>query len=173
MEINQAWIDQQRQISEIVDMVCEDAPGSEVPLLKQIEKSQAAALDALEAAYAEIDRLNHTTAIDNDEFKMLDGICQEIEKDDAWNDRQAELLVDYFPTIMQEIRAKNAEIARLTDERDAAVNDLRTLAINDQDCATCKHGENNLNDCGMYDGPCEWEWRGVCASNTDNGGENK
>jgi len=47
------------------------------------------------------------------------------------------------------------EIVRLTVERDVAVTDLRTLAINDQDCATCKHGKNNLNDCGTYDGPCE------------------
>ena len=47
------WIAEQRQISEIVDMACEYAPGSVVPLLKQIEKSQTAALDALEAALTE------------------------------------------------------------------------------------------------------------------------
>ena len=44
------WIAQQRQISEIVNMTYEDAPGSVVPLLKQLEKSQTAALDALEAS---------------------------------------------------------------------------------------------------------------------------
>lgn len=53
------WIAEQRQISEIVDMACEYAPGSVVPLLKQIEKSQfkTAALDALEATSEEIKRL--------------------------------------------------------------------------------------------------------------------
>lgn len=43
-------IAQQRQISEIVNMTYENAPGSVVPLLKQLEKSQTAALDALEAS---------------------------------------------------------------------------------------------------------------------------
>lgn len=53
-QVTAEWIAQQRQISEIVNMTYEDAPGSVVPLLKQIEKSQTADLDALEAAYAEI-----------------------------------------------------------------------------------------------------------------------
>lgn len=65
--------------------------------------------------------------------------------------------LDALEASMQREAEKDATIARLTAERDAAVNDLRTLAINDQDCATCKHGKNNLNDCGTYDGPCEWE----------------
>ena len=63
------WIAQQRQISEIVNMTYEDAPGSVVPLLKQLEKSQTAALDALEASMqreaekdAEIKRLTHDYA---------------------------------------------------------------------------------------------------------------
>ena len=56
-QITAEWIAQQRQISEIVNMTYEDAPGSVVPLLKQLEKSQTAAIDALEAAYAETARL--------------------------------------------------------------------------------------------------------------------
>ena len=49
-QVTAEWIAQQRQISEIVNMTYEDAPGSVVPLLKQLEKSQTAALDALEAS---------------------------------------------------------------------------------------------------------------------------
>lgn len=49
-QVTAEWIAQQRQISEIVNMTYEDAPGSVVPLLKRLEKSQTAALDALESS---------------------------------------------------------------------------------------------------------------------------
>ena len=111
-QITPEWIAEQRQISEIVDMACEYAPGSVVPLLKQIDKSQTAALDALEAAYA--------------------------------------------------------EIARLTAERDAAVQDLTF------DCNTCKNNGvlpiEQCEKCGTTDDETNrlisyYEWRGQCAAN--------
>jgi lipase chaperone LimK len=156
MEINQEWIDQQRQISEIVDMVCEDAPGSVVPLLKQIEKSQAAALDALEVAYAEIAQIRKdVVALVGEEKAYQEGHipCDadrvaEIARLTAMNQHNLDCYV-----------AENEKLKAVKAERDAAVAAIRDV------CDHCGfHGNTSDEQCRK----CECQlikWRGLCAEN--------
>lgn len=54
------------------------------------------------------------------------------------------------------------EIAKLKRERNAAMKDLRMSvgAPPEEGCVTCKHLYDICED-------CYWEWRGVCAENTE------
>jgi hypothetical protein len=72
---------------------------------------------------------------------------------------------------------KDATIARLTAERDAAVADLSYLAEGHSHCDICAHDDDGYDaitppHCKYVGGHC-FRWRGPCAENTDNGGENK
>ena len=68
-----------------------------------------------------------------------------------------------------------SEIVRLTAERDAAVKDLQFLTDETANCITCRnyagyqHGDQicriKIERPDDYD--CEYEWRGLCAANTD------
>lgn len=54
------------------------------------------------------------------------------------------------------------EIAKLKRELDVAMDDLRTAlsAPPEEGCVLCKHLYDTCDD-------CKWEWRGVCAENTE------
>lgn len=54
------------------------------------------------------------------------------------------------------------KIAKLKLERNAAMKDLRMSvgAPPEEGCVTCKHLYDICED-------CYWEWRGVCAENTE------
>ncbi|GHU72500.1 hypothetical protein FACS1894184_20270 [Clostridia bacterium] len=67
------------------------------------------------------------------------------------------------------VRQQQAEIKRLTRERDAAIRDIKLTTHS----YLCKHRRENDNDCDCLscDDNCdEFEWRGLCA---ENGGTNE
>ena len=125
MEINQAWIDQQRAVCEVANDVYQHPQkvSSQRSIVYTLFPS---ALDALEAS-------------------------------------------------MQREAEKDAEIVRMTAERDAAVSDMLVLVKSHCVCDVCKHGRDNGEDRV----PCEyekwcsqqlWEWRGPCALQCDENG---
>ncbi len=56
-----------------------------------------------------------------------------------------------------------SRLAQVERERDAAVFDLgKAMSLDEvEDCSFCKNIKKPYCD------PCKWEWRGVCAENTD------
>lgn len=71
--------------------------------------------------------------------------------------------------ILQAANQVKSRLAQVERERDAAFADINRC------CGTCKHFQNEEDDCdaeecigsGSYNEPSGWEWRGVCAQNTE------
>ena len=118
----------------------------------------------------------HTAVYTKDNYEKYENgiycyLIAELRRDDdtadpdqfnAWND--AEFIAhsrEDIPFLLDEFAAKNAEIERLTAERDAALKEIPVS------CANCKHVKTFLKgvcrDC-MVDGHIEhskWEWKGL------------
>jgi len=65
------------------------------------------------------------------------------------------------PALIAEVKRMNAEVERLTRERDAAVADLRRVSKAHEDCHACAHIGGNTARCDF--GEDCWEWRGAQA----------
>ena len=78
--------------------------------------------------------------------------------------------LDALEASMQREAEKDAIIARVTAERDAAARDLKWLSNEYKFCVTCKRDNGRgVWDCNdeRCDAENHYEWRGLCSSNTD------
>lgn len=81
------------------------------------------------------------------EIERLEKSCE------TWRERTRNLLKD--------AREKSDDLEKVKKERDAAINDLRVCAIeNEADCMYCSH-EINGTLCRNCMNGSNWEWRGV------------
>lgn len=73
-------------------------------------------------------------------------------------------LNEMYDYLTDNLRARNADLAAMKRERDAAVKDLETLMRDGYECDCCAYGLDE--DCGYHDGlkeSCNPKWRGVQA----------
>ena len=71
---------------------------------------------------------------------------------------------DALAALLAEVKRQAAEIAAVTAERDAAVEDINLL----EDCSVCKH--HDLDSCDLAGTKCHFEWRGPqVEKGSDNG----
>ena len=83
-------------------------------------------------------------------------------KCDPAEERWIEALTAGADAITQ-VSVLEARLAQVERERDAAVRDLgKAMSLDEvEDCSFCKNNKKPYCD------PCNWEWRGVCAENTE------
>lgn len=97
--------------------------------------------------------------------------------------RNARILAIEVERLRSKVTHLQAEVEQLGKARDAAVNDL-TSVLNDKDCGTMCRMCRNEADCAVEDSMgfwcrfgctlgnqlgSRWEWRGLCAENTEGG----
>ena len=71
-----------------------------------------------------------------------------------------ELRVDWMAQdCLNAIESLTRQLAEVTAERDAAVEDLKTLEHATGYCLVCKYSSHG--DCHYPNNKCGWQWRGV------------
>lgn len=182
MEINQEWIDQQRALCEaatrgpwkssdvrldgmpvvfcenrrIFDAVVKDGQSAvDADFIASARTALPAALDALEAAYAEIASLKAEVRAAKDVTQTASDECSEG--------------CNTITQLQSEKWELQEEVARLTAERDAAVKDMWLMRT----CQNCKYKPVDYPSihgaCKGCDDEDKWKWRGLCAENAQEG----
>jgi len=112
-------------------------------------------------------KITYYVSMPNDILKVSSYILEDHEREDGnyrFVNDNAEFIAHArqdVPALIAEVKHQNAEIERLTRERDAAVADLRRSSKAHEDCHACAHVGGNTARCDF--GEDCWEWRGAQA----------
>ncbi len=183
MEIKKAWIEHQRKLKEVAccGVYSPEQARSQTAILFT---SFPSALDALEASMqreaekdAEIERLKSSATPKPSAMLSFDQLDVEQKLRYGFKYRLPVTLdaneVHIAMNAITQIAEKDAAIARLTAERDAAVRDMRIMRT----CQNCKHKPVDYSfihgACKNCDDEDKWQWRGSCAENAPDGAESE